>query len=55
MLKIGLTGGIGTGKTTIANIFSDLGVPIYNSDLRAKKLMTSNKKFRKINNSIIWQ
>ena len=47
MLKIGLTGGIGTGKTTVANIFSDLGVPIYNSDLRAKKLMTSNKNLGK--------
>ena len=47
MLKIGLTGGIGTGKTAVANIFSDLGVPIYNSDLRAKKLMTSNKNLGK--------
>lgn len=48
MLKIGLTGGIGTGKTAVANIFSDLGIPIYNSDLSAKKLMTSNKKLGKL-------
>ena len=48
MLKIGLTGGIGTGKTAVANIFSDLGIPIYNSDLSAKKLMNSNKNLGKL-------
>jgi dephospho-CoA kinase len=36
---IGLTGGIGSGKTTISKIFEELGVPIYNSDLEAKKIM----------------
>lgn len=39
MLKIGLTGGIGSGKTTVARFFSLLGVPVYNSDLRARELM----------------
>ena len=38
MLKVGLTGGIGSGKTFIANIFARLGIPIYNSDIEAKKL-----------------
>ena len=38
MKIIGLTGGIGSGKTTIAKLFSLLGVPIFNSDLTAKKL-----------------
>jgi dephospho-CoA kinase len=38
MKVIGLTGGIGTGKTTIAKCFSLLGVPIFNSDTTAKKL-----------------
>lgn len=38
MKVIGLTGGIGTGKTTIARCFSLLGVPVFNSDLIAKKL-----------------
>lgn len=39
MLKIGLTGGIGSGKTTVAKIFETLGVPIYYADDVAKQLM----------------
>jgi dephospho-CoA kinase len=38
---IGLTGGIGSGKTTIANYFYSLGIPIYIADDEAKKLMNS--------------
>jgi len=44
---VGLTGGIGSGKTTVAQLFTDLGVPVYNSDIEAKKLMNSSKKLRK--------
>lgn len=36
---IGLTGGIGSGKTTVSKMFEELGVRIYNSDLEAKKIM----------------
>jgi dephospho-CoA kinase len=36
---IGLTGGIGSGKTTIANHLKSLGIPIYNSDDQAKKIL----------------
>lgn len=36
MKKIGLTGGIGSGKSTVAQLFAFLGVPIYDSDVRAK-------------------
>jgi len=46
-MKIGLTGGIGSGKTTVANIFKQLGVPIYFSDSRAKYLMLHNESLRK--------
>ena len=46
MIKVGLTGGIGSGKTTIANIFKQLGVPIYFSDNRAKYLMLNNQFLR---------
>ncbi|MBY0479613.1 MAG: dephospho-CoA kinase [Chitinophagaceae bacterium] len=43
MLKVGLTGGIGSGKTTVANIFEVLGIPVYNADERAKELMHTNE------------
>lgn len=36
---IGLTGGIGSGKTTIANHLKALGIPVYNSDEQAKKIL----------------
>lgn len=48
MLIIGLTGGIGSGKTIVANIFYNLGIPIYNSDERAKYLMNNNSDLRKL-------
>jgi len=47
MMIVGLTGGIGSGKTTVAQFFVELGVPVYNSDTEAKKLMNSSKKLRK--------
>lgn len=42
MLKIGITGGIGSGKTVVAQLFELLGVPVYYADSAAKKLMDSN-------------
>lgn len=47
MLKIGLTGGIGSGKSLVADIFSRLGVAVYISDNIAKKLMNSNEAVKK--------
>ncbi len=44
---VGLTGGIGSGKTTVAKLFADLGVPVYNSDIEAKKLMQKSIAIRK--------
>lgn len=46
MLQIGLTGGIGSGKTTIANIFSTLGIAIYDADSAAKGLMNTDPQIR---------
>ena len=39
---VGLTGGIGSGKTTVAQVFKSLGVPVYNADEQAKALMQSS-------------
>ncbi|MFQ6677871.1 MAG: dephospho-CoA kinase [Fidelibacterota bacterium] len=42
MLKIGLTGGIGCGKSTASEYFKELGAYIFNADTEAKKLLTNN-------------
>jgi len=38
-IKVGLTGGIGAGKSTVARLFEKLGVPVYYADKEAKRLM----------------
>lgn len=43
MLKVGITGGIGSGKSVVAKIFSTLGIPVYESDQRAKWLIEYNR------------
>ena len=42
MLRIGITGGIGSGKTTVARIFEVLGIPVYYADDAAKRLMNED-------------
>jgi len=42
MKVVGLTGGIGSGKTTVSNMFKDLGVPVYIADVEAKALMNTS-------------
>ena len=39
MYKIGITGSIGTGKTTIANTFAFFNIPIFNADREIKKIL----------------
>ncbi|WP_266203718.1 dephospho-CoA kinase [Pontibacter kalidii] len=46
MLKIGITGGIGTGKTIVSRLFAVLGVPVYDADTRAKWVMHHNQALR---------
>lgn len=46
MIAVGLTGGIGSGKSTVAKIFSVLQVPVYYADDAAKRLMTSDAQVR---------
>ena len=43
MLKVGLTGGIGSGKSTVSKVFEILGVPVYYADDKAKSLINSNE------------
>ncbi|MBK7735919.1 MAG: dephospho-CoA kinase [Chitinophagaceae bacterium] len=50
MLKIGITSGIGAGKTTVSKIFELLAVPVYYADERAKQLMNEDESLK---NSIL--
>lgn len=51
-LKIGVTGGIGAGKSLVCRIFSSLGIPVFDADSRAKQLMiTEPGLIRKIKTS----
>ncbi len=47
MLRIGITGGIGSGKSTVCKIFEVLGIPIYNADAAARRLMNENQELKK--------
>ena len=46
MIKVGLTGGIGSGKTTVSNFLLDYGIPVYNSDTQGKTLMNTNLELK---------
>jgi len=46
-LRAGITGGIGSGKTTVCRIFEALGVPVYDADYRAKGLIQNDPSIRK--------
>lgn len=46
MYKVGITGGIGSGKSTVCAILEEMGVAVYNSDARAKELMTTSATLR---------
>ena len=46
VLRVGLTGGIGSGKSTVAQIFEVLGIPVYYADVDAKRLMNEDVDLR---------
>ena len=46
MLRVGLTGGIGSGKTTVAKIFELLDIPVYYADIEAKRIMNEDPQLR---------
>ena len=43
MLRIGITGGIGSGKSTVSKILQTMGYPVFNSDDQAKKILFQSK------------
>lgn len=43
MLRIGLTGGIGSGKSTVAQIFEVLGIPVFYADIEARRIMNEDE------------
>ena len=47
MYKVGVTGGIGSGKSTVCALLAEYGVPVYDSDSRAKALMSESQALRK--------
>lgn len=45
-LKVGITGGIGSGKTTVANIFNTIGIPVFDADAAARKVMNEDEPLK---------
>ena len=46
MIKVGITGGIGSGKTTVCKLFEKMDIPVYYADIEAKRLMNSDKELK---------
>ena len=46
MITIGITGGIGSGKSTVCKVFRQLGIPVFEADIVAKELINSNSEIR---------
>lgn len=47
MLKVGITGGIGSGKSTVCRVFAQLGIPVFYADEEAKRLLNEDNEVRK--------
>lgn len=47
MKHLAITGNMGSGKSTVSRIFENIGIPVYYSDIRAKRLMNEDKKIKK--------
>ncbi|MDR2911245.1 MAG: dephospho-CoA kinase [Bacteroidales bacterium] len=46
-IKVGITGGIGSGKSTVCKVFKLLGIPVFEADIAAKQLQNVNQKIKK--------
>lgn len=47
MIKVGITGGIGVGKSIICDLFKVIGIPVFNSDIEAKNIIKSDTDIKK--------
>lgn len=47
MIRVGITGGIGSGKTYVSHLLQEFGIPVYDSDSQAKRLTVSDPDIRK--------
>ncbi|HUV01128.1 MAG TPA: dephospho-CoA kinase [Bacteroidales bacterium] len=52
LLKLGVTGGIGSGKTSVCRVFSVLGIPVFTADIEAKDIMDNDREIIQNLNSI---
>lgn len=48
MIKVGITGGIGSGKSTVCSVFELLGIPVYYSDEESKKLLDKDSNVKEL-------
>ena len=48
VLKVGVTGGIGSGKTTVINIFKSIGIPVFDADTAARKVMNEDAELKQL-------
>ncbi len=46
MIKLGITGGIGSGKSLVCKVFSTFGIPVFNADIEARKAMNSDAELK---------
>ena len=46
MIAVGLTGGIGSGKSTVARMFEKLGIPVFYADKESKEILTTNQQIK---------
>jgi len=51
MIKIGLTGGIGSGKTLVANMFKNKNIPVFTADVEAKKILNDPSVVQNVSNT----
>lgn len=52
-MKLGITGGIGSGKTSVCKVFNVLGIPVFSADPEAREIMDNERNIRRAINEIV--